>query len=128
MNKKRNKLALILLNNTPILLFALLLIVFGLVAPQSLQYQSIENAFKQASYIGIVAVGMTFVLLTGGIDLSVGSNMYVSAVVAGLAMQHFTIGPWPALLLCLLVEPGSELSMPWRSPSWGSCRLSSRWP
>lgn len=92
-----------MLNNTPLLLFALLFIAFGLVAPQSLRYQSLENAFKQASYVGILAVGMTFVLLTGGIDLSVGSNMYVSAVVAGLAMQHFSIGPWLALPLCLFV-------------------------
>lgn len=91
------------LNNTPLLLFAVVFIVFGLLVPQSLRYQSLENALKQASYVGIAAVGMTIVLLTGGIDLSVGSNMYVSAVVAGLAMQRYAIGPWPALLLCLLV-------------------------
>lgn len=103
MNGKRKKVTFALLNNTPLLLFVLLFVGFGLVAPQSLRYQSIENIFKQASYIGIIAVGMTFVLLTGGIDLSVGSNMYVSAVVAGLAMQHFSIGPWLALLLCLVV-------------------------
>ncbi|OHB79465.1 MAG: hypothetical protein A2Z25_14190, partial [Planctomycetes bacterium RBG_16_55_9] len=103
MNEKRNRLTFALLNNAPLLLFALLFVVFGLVAPQSLRYQSIENVFKQASYVGIIAVGMTFVLLTGGIDLSVGSNMYVSAVVAGLAMQNFSLGPWLALLLCLFV-------------------------
>jgi len=103
MNGKRNRVRLALVNSTPIVLFALLVLTFGIIAPQSLQYRSVENAFKQASYIGIVAVGMTFVLLTGGIDLSVGSNMYVSAVVAGLVMEHFSIGPWPALLLCLLV-------------------------
>lgn len=87
----------------PMLLFVLLLIAFGAIAPESLQYQNIENAFKQASYIGIVAIGMTFVLLTGGIDLSVGSNMYVSAVIAGLAMQRYSVGAGPALLLCLVV-------------------------
>ena len=103
MNERRNKLAFLLLNHTPVLLFALLFLVFGLVAPESLRFQSVENAFKQAAYIGIIAVGMAFVLLTGGIDLSVGSNMYVSAVVAGLAMQRFSTGPWPALALCLLV-------------------------
>jgi ribose transport system permease protein len=103
MNEKRKRLTLALLNNTPLLLFALLFVVFGLVAPQSLHYQSIENIFKQASYVGILAVGMTFVLLTGGIDLSIGSNMYVSAVVAGLAMRHSFIGPWMALPLCLVV-------------------------
>ena len=103
MNGKQNRLTFAALNNTPLLLFAAVFIVFGLVAPQSLRYQSLENAFKQASYIGIIAIGMTFVLLTGGIDLSVGSNMYVSAVVAGLTMQRYSTGPWPALLLCLLV-------------------------
>jgi len=103
MDGKRKKLTFALLNNTPVLLFAFLFIVFGFVAPQSLRYQNIENVFKQASYVGIIAVGMTFVLLTGGIDLSVGSNMYVSAVVAGLAMQRYSIGPWPALFLCLMV-------------------------
>ena len=103
MTPKRNRLTFALLNNTPLLLFILVFVVFDIVAPRSLSYQSLENAFKQASYIGIVAIGMTFVLLTGGIDLSVGSNMYVSAVVAGLAMQNYSLGPWPALLLCLFV-------------------------
>lgn len=93
----------VLLNNTPLLLFAFLFVVFGLIAPQSLRYQNIENVIKQASYVGIIAVGMTFVLLTGGIDLSVGTNMYLSAVVAGLVMKHYSIGPWSALFLCLAV-------------------------
>ena len=103
MSFERNRLTYAVLNNTPLLLFGLMFIVFGMVAPQSLSYQSLENTFKQASYVGIIAVGMTFVLLTGGIDLSVGSNMYVSAAVAGLAMQHFSVGPWLALILCLFV-------------------------
>lgn len=103
MSLEQNKLTHAVLNNTPLLLFALMFVVFGLVAPKSFHYQNIENAFKQASYIGIIAVGMTFVLLTGGIDLSVGSNMYVSAAIAGLAMQHYSIGVWPALILSLCV-------------------------
>ncbi len=103
MGAGRNKLKHAVLNNTPLLLFALLFVIFGLAAPQSLRYQNLENIFKQASYVGIVAVGMTFVLLTGGIDLSVGSNMYLSAAIAGLAMRHYSIGPWPALVLCLSV-------------------------
>jgi ribose transport system permease protein len=103
MSLEPNKLTHAVLNNIPLLLFALIFIVFGLIAPQSLRYQSLENAIKQASYVGIIAVGMTFVLLTGGIDLSVGSNMYVSAAIAGLAIQHYSIGPWLALILCLCV-------------------------
>ena len=45
------------------------------------------NIVKQASFIGVIAVGMTFVLLTAGIDLSVGSNMYVSAMTVGYLLQ-----------------------------------------
>jgi ribose/xylose/arabinose/galactoside ABC-type transport system permease subunit len=91
------------LKNTPLVLFVLLFIVFGVVSPNFFRYQSLENAVKQASYIGIVAVGMTFVLLTAGIDLSVGSNMYLSAATAGLMIEHFSLSPWTALLVCMLV-------------------------
>lgn len=82
-----NNLTRRLLQHTPLLLFAVLFIGFGLLSPRFFQYQTLENIVKQASYIGIVAVGMTFVLLTAGIDLSVGSIMYVSAVCAGLLMR-----------------------------------------
>jgi len=89
------------LQNVPIIMFVGTFMVFGLLSPRFLEYQSLENIAKQASYIGIVAVGMTFVLLTAGIDLSVGSNMYVSAVAAGLLIQKYSISPVLALLVCL---------------------------
>lgn len=97
-----NKLLSLGLRNTPLILFVLIFIVFGIVSPSFFALQSLENAVKQASYIGIIAIGMTFVLLTGGIDLSVGSNMYVSAVVAGLLIQRFSVFVGTALLACLL--------------------------
>ena len=83
----RNKPLLLVLRHAPLILFALVFAGFGLLAPSFLEYQSLENVVKQASSIGIVAVGMTLVLLTAGIDLSVGANMYLSAAVAGLLMQ-----------------------------------------
>lgn len=105
----RAKLTSFGLRNMPLILFALVFIVFGMVSPNFFKYQSLENAVKQASYIGIVAVGMTFVLLTAGIDLSVGSNMYLSAAVAGLLINHFSIPAWMALIVCLLVGLGFGL-------------------
>lgn len=92
-----------LLQNTPIVLFVVVFLVFGLLAPRFFSVQAAETILKQASYIGIVAVGMTFVILTAGIDLSVGSNMYVSAVMAGLVMQDFNAPAWIGLLVCLSV-------------------------
>ena len=101
MTKARTQLLVLLLEHLPLLMFALVFIVFGLVAPNFLQVQSLENAVKQASYIGVIAVGMTFVLLTAGIDLSVGSNMYLSAAVAGALINQFQVPVPLACVACL---------------------------
>jgi ribose transport system permease protein len=103
MHKSRGKVLVVALRYTPVILFGLIFLIFGLLSPRFLSYQSLENIVKQASYIGIVAVGMTFVLLTAGIDLSVGSNMYLSAVVAGLLIKHHGLPVTLALVVCLAV-------------------------
>lgn len=99
----RQRLLQLALQNTPLLLFVVVFVVFGLLAPRFFALQTFETILKQASYIGIVVIGMTFVILTAGIDLSVGSNMYVSATVAGLIMQNFKAPVWLGLLVCLAV-------------------------
>jgi ribose transport system permease protein len=58
------------------------------LSPRFLQPSTLLLILNQASYIGILAVGMTLVLLTAGIDLSVGSIMYLAATVAGLLLQQ----------------------------------------
>jgi len=102
-NTSNHRLAQLALQNTPAILFVVVFVVFGLMAPRFFALQTFETIFKQASYIGIVAIGMTFVILTAGIDLSVGSTMYVSAAVAGIAMQEFRAPVWLGLLVCLTV-------------------------
>lgn len=79
-------------------LFLLLLIaVFALLEPRFLHPLNLFNILRQVSISGLIAIGMTFVILTAGIDLSVGSLMalagLVSAYVAkgGLA-DRFAIG------------------------------------
>lgn len=103
MNRTLTSLSRLALEHTPVLLFLAVFLLFGLLEPRFLEYGSFENILKQASYIGIVAVGMTLVLLTAGIDLSVGSNMYVSAAVAGLVMQQHGAPVWVGLLASLAV-------------------------
>ena len=53
--------------------------------------------------VGIVAIGMTFVILTGGIDLSVGSVAGLTGVIFGLALQQF---PIPVSIACAIVGRG----------------------
>jgi ribose transport system permease protein len=51
----------------------LMLLVLAIFIPQFRDLQNITNITRNFSFVGIVAMGMTLVILTGGIDLSVGS-------------------------------------------------------
>jgi ribose transport system permease protein len=90
------------IRNATYVIFACVLIYFGVQAPIFLGPESLGNIVKQSSFIGIAAVGMTFVLLTGGIDLSVGSAMYLGSLVAGMAMKVFGLGIAEGLLIAVL--------------------------
>lgn len=60
------------------------------------------NIARQASFNAILGIGMTFVILTGGVDLSVGSIVAVSSVVGGLLIIDQGWSMWPAVLAMLL--------------------------
>jgi ribose transport system permease protein len=79
----QSKPVLFALNNAPLVLFAFVLAVFGAMSPKFLFGDNFVNILIQSSATGIVATGMTFVLLTAGVDLSVGAIMFVGAAVAG---------------------------------------------
>lgn len=63
--------------------------------------RNLNNVALQVTMVGIVAVGMTMVILIGGIDLSVGSLVGLASIGVTWLMQH-EIGVWPAVLLTLL--------------------------
>jgi ribose/xylose/arabinose/galactoside ABC-type transport system permease subunit len=56
---------------------------------------NIENILLHASFVGLIAVGMTFVIITGGVDLSVGSLVALGGVLAGLSVG----AGWPLALI-----------------------------
>jgi ribose transport system permease protein len=74
-----------LLRFAPLLLFVVVLLTFGLQSSKFLQPRNLANIVVQASSTGIVTVGIIFVLLTAGVDLSVGAIMFVVAALAGKA-------------------------------------------
>ncbi len=74
-----------------ILAFAALLIMiifFTLSSPNFLRTQNIEGIFLSTAVNGILAVGVTFVIITGGIDLSIGTVMTLSAVITAKAVSE----------------------------------------
>ncbi len=97
----RERLLKFILSNTSVVMFALLFVIFGIAAPRFFTVRNAENIVYAASYIGIMAIGMTFVLLTGGIDLSIGSNMYLSSIVAGIAINVWGVPVWIAVAIAL---------------------------
>jgi len=79
-----------------------LVMFFSIVTDSFLTSVNIMNVLRQVAIIGMCSVGMTFVILTGGIDLSVGSVIGVSAVTAATLMAA-GIHPILACLAALVI-------------------------
>src|SRR2546427_763539 len=89
-----------------LVVFLLLVVASALLSPVFLRPANILNVLRQISITGVIALGMTFVILTAGIDLSVGS---VDALVTVLAASFLRLGLVPVLLLGLAV--GSAMGL-----------------
>ncbi len=75
-------------------------IVMAFSSDSFLSYGNVTNILRQVSINALIAVGMTFVILTGGIDLSVGAVMALAGTVAAGLMAG-GMGGAPALLVCI---------------------------
>jgi len=69
------------------------------------------NFFSDNSFLGIAAVGMTFVILSGGIDLSVGSVLALSSILAAVLMEKLGVPPLLAIPAVLAVGTVLGLGM-----------------
>ena len=81
----------------------LIAVVLSLLSPFFLTRSNIFNVLDQSVVIGIVSVGMTFVILTGGIDLSVGSVAGLTGIILGLTLEHL---PIPAAIAVAVAAGG----------------------
>ncbi|MCG8479753.1 MAG: ABC transporter permease [Spirochaetales bacterium] len=77
-----------------IIVLVLLSIVFSILSPQFLQINNMFNIVKQVATLGMVSVGFTYVLISGGIDLSVGYQISLINVVCALLMMDAGVS-WP---------------------------------
>ena len=83
-----------------IIIFIVLFVAMSIFAPNFLTGSNIANVLRQVSINGICAIGMTFVILTGGIDLSVGAIIGVSGVLTAMMMIN-NVNPIIASLISL---------------------------
>lgn len=90
-----------------VIAFVIICAVMTALSPVFLTVTNVLNVIRQSSIFGIMAIGMTFVILTGGIDLSVGSILaVVGAVSAGMLKGGMDVVPVVILALAIGISCG----------------------
>ena len=99
-----------LLRGRAFIALILVLIVFTSLAPQFLSPENIVIMSKHVAINALLAIGMTFIILTGGIDLSVGSIVGLTAMIAGglinegIILPQFGIIAYPHTWLIIVIS------------------------
>jgi simple sugar transport system permease protein len=86
---------------TTAIVCALLYFAVGMRFPNFFSLRVFVNLLSDNAFLGVVAVGTTFVILSGGIDLSVGSVVGCTSIAIGMLITHAHVHPLLALLIVL---------------------------
>lgn len=90
----------------PLITLIILSIVLSVISDNFLKFDNIMNVLRQASTIALTAVGMLVVIITAGIDLSVGPVMALSICVMGIVMRAGVNSAILLMMVCLLAGAG----------------------
>ena len=88
-------------------------VICWLQFPNMLSTRVVGNLLTDNAYLGIVAVGMTMVILAGGIDLSVGAVIAFSGVFIAVVLRETGLHPLPVFALLLALTTGFGAAMGW---------------
>jgi len=86
----------------PLIGLILLVVLASFLSPHFLTLRNIINVLRQVSIIAIISVGMTYVIITGGIDLSVGSVAALSGMITGLFLKNLGAGVFMSIGMGLI--------------------------
>jgi ribose transport system permease protein len=92
-----------------VIAFVIICAAMTALSPVFLTVTNVLNVIRQSSIFGIMAIGMTFVILTGGIDLSVGSILAVAGAIAAGFLKGGA-GIFPIVMLALIIGVGCGLA------------------
>ena len=85
-------------------LLIVLCVIASIYQPKFLLAINLQNVARQIGAFGILSIGLGIVIITGGIELSVGSMMALLGVLLSMMLTEWQIGLVPAILLCILVS------------------------
>lgn len=94
----KDKLFKFMKSNVPLLGLVVIVIIVSILSPVFLSKLNLINVFRQASINGLMAFGLTVVIISGGIDLSVGSTLAVSSMVMAILIVSGIAAPIAALV------------------------------
>ena len=88
-----------------VVILGLLIVLFGTASPKSfLTFSNMFTIVRQSSIMGIATVGLLFVMVAGGIDLSIGSVVSMESILAAVLIARVGMGLFPSYLISLLVS------------------------
>ena len=96
---QENKFAAFFKQNAIWLVFFIEIAMFAYFNPKFLSIPNIVNISRQVSYYGIASIGMTFVILIAGIDLSIASIIVLVNVVCAYLMMNLGWNMWIAIIV-----------------------------
>ncbi|MAT42424.1 MAG: ribose ABC transporter permease [Anaerolineaceae bacterium] len=80
-----------------------LIVLFSIISPNFLTSRNIIILIRQVSFAAISAVGVSFIMISGGIDLSIGSQIVMTNIILAIMMVDWDLPMGTAILLTLLV-------------------------
>jgi len=96
----------------PLLILLGLILLFTIISPNFMTFNNLRLMLRQVSFVAIVAVGLMFVMVSGGIDLSVGSQIIFTNICLAIMISEdlpYQLDPIIAILICLAM--GTFLGM-----------------
>ena len=104
LNALSANLSIVVREYAPLLVLLVAIVIFAIISPNFLTFNNFKLMIRQVSFVQITAVGLMFVMIAGGIDLSVGSQIILTNVVLALLMSDtygLDMDPLIAIPICI---------------------------
>ncbi len=90
-------------NQALIILLVLLIVIFSITEPKFLTLLNIRNIIVQNAHLAVLSMGVAMIMISGGVDLSIGYQISMSAVIMTMLITKYGIHPAPAIVLGIII-------------------------
>lgn len=102
-NDLGSNIGLVMRKYAPLFILLGLVVLFTFVAPNFMTFNNLRLLLRQISFVTISAVGVMFVMVSGGIDLSIGSQIIFTNIILAILMADYQVPPLIAIPVCIVM-------------------------